>query len=512
MPAAVHCDHLTSVQSRPIRRLIAPILIVALGFCITCLYVLLEARRAVYERAGDAAASLAAAIESEVAHNIETLDLTLQAAIDNLRRPDIERMDPELRQLVLFDRSAAARHLGAILIIDESGKVRFDSRRQEVQPINLADRDYFHVHQHDSAAGLYISKPVESRLSGEWFVGLSRRLSHPDGRFAGVVVASLRLSYFHQLFKDVALGANGNITLGRTDGTILMRWPFKEEYVGLNLPNAKIFEHWKSSRAGRFETYAATDGVHRLFVYSQIVDLPLLVAIGQSTADIYADWNKFAILIGTMIALLSAMTILFSIYLVRELRLRRSAELHLAGLAITDGLTGLSNRRHFDSVLDTEWERAQRAALPIALLMIDADRFKQFNDVNGHQAGDDLLRLIARAISESAPNRRCCIARYGGDEFAVLLPGASAAQAQEMAESVRRRFAESCARNAVCGCALSIGIACDTPIVGSRYRDLLKYADMALYRAKKAGRDRIELEVSSLYNLTMGLRDNARAA
>ena len=149
---------------------------------------------------------------------------------DNLKYPDIDKIDPSLRQLVLFDRSATARHLGTILVVDENGDVRMDSRTITPPVLNLADRDYFIAHKNMNNIGTYVGHPNRASFSGQWFIGISRRLSHPDGSFAGVVVASLRLSFFEELFRSAALGPNGNITLARTDGTLIMRWPYNEKY------------------------------------------------------------------------------------------------------------------------------------------------------------------------------------------------------------------------------------------------------------------------------------------
>ena len=277
---------------RPTKRVIAPILLVVLCFCALCGYLLLEARRAAYERAADVAKGLVTAIEADIGRNIETLDLSLQAVVDGLALPEFDRFDPVVRNLILFDRSATARHLSKLYVIDKDGKVSLDSKTLTPSRNDLSDRDYFLVHKNNPDAGLFIGRPVVSRSSGERVMALSRRVSHADGSFAGVVVATLRLSYFEEMFKKISLGADGNVTLARGDGIVLMRWPAPEEYIGHDLSRAKLFEELGRERAGRFDTFSVSDGRQRLFVYSQIGDLPLVVTIGQSTADIYLQWNE----------------------------------------------------------------------------------------------------------------------------------------------------------------------------------------------------------------------------
>jgi len=147
----------------------------------------------------------------------------------------------------------------------------------------------------------------------------------------------------------------------------------------------------------------------------------------------------------------------------------------------------LRNRRKFDAEIDTEWRRAARARTPLALLMIDADHFKVYNDTNGHQAGDQVLVGIAICISDSVGRAGDCAARYGGEEFAVLLPGCNAPDALAVAEKIRLRvqqWSEDPAVNTV-----SIGVASLTPSVSMHWTLLLEAADKALYAAKAGGRN-----------------------
>jgi diguanylate cyclase (GGDEF)-like protein len=306
------------LMARPSIRLLVPVIALLLCFCGILAYVMADSRRATLDRAAEASTSLIAALSSDIARNVETLDLSLQAVVDNLKNPEIDKIDPSLRQLVLFDRSATARHLGTILVLDEAGNTRFDSRKLNFPPLNFADRDYFIVHKNNDAVGTFIGQPERARVSGQSFIGISRRLSHPDGSFAGVVVASLRLSYFQELFRSAAIGPNGNITLARTDGTLIMRWPYKEEYLGLNLSKSVLYSHLAHSRSGIFETDARTDGVHRLIAYNQIGDLPLVLGVGQTTDDIYSDWRRDALAVSILLGLLCLLAVVLTMYLARE--------------------------------------------------------------------------------------------------------------------------------------------------------------------------------------------------
>jgi hypothetical protein len=268
------------------RAVLLPIVVVMLCFCAICAHVLIDARRAAWERAGDVAENLQAAIEGDIVRNIETLDLSLRAVVDGLKHPNIEKIDPELRQLVLFDRSASARHLGAILVLDENGILRLDSRSTAVKPADLSDRDYFKAHRNGKSAVLYIGKPQSGVQHDQPFIGISRRLTNAHGSFSGVAAGSLRLTHLQEMFRSFSFGSDSRIALLHLDGTVVMRWPHGESYTGRNIRHAAIFKHLAKSKSGRFDSLAVSDGVHRLVVYRQIKDLPIVVAIGQSTHEV----------------------------------------------------------------------------------------------------------------------------------------------------------------------------------------------------------------------------------
>jgi len=175
-----------------------------------------------------------------------------------------------------------------------------------------------------------------------------------------------------------------------------------------------------------------------------------------------------------------------------ELESSRHAE-----LARIDPLTGLANRRRFDRALEEEWSRARRLGYPLALLMIDIDAFKAYNDALGHQAGDACLRRVAAAVAAWARRPGDLAARYGGEELVLLLPGTGPAEAVNVAEEVRRQVRalhiEHPGSPVAPWVTVSVGCAAAVPAPGEAAEDLLGGADAALYRAKRAGRDRVEV-------------------
>jgi len=172
------------------------------------------------------------------------------------------------------------------------------------------------------------------------------------------------------------------------------------------------------------------------------------------------------------------------------------ANARLERLSASDGLTGLANRRHFDIRLEREWKRALRVKHPLALILLDVDYFKPYNDTYGHQSGDDCLRQVAGLLTRAAHRSDDLAARYGGEEFALILPNTDLAGALHVAEQLRTdvealRLPHR-ASSASKWVTLSLGVAAMVPALGMTSGELIALADQALYRAKQSGRNRAQ--------------------
>ncbi len=171
--------------------------------------------------------------------------------------------------------------------------------------------------------------------------------------------------------------------------------------------------------------------------------------------------------------------------------LRTQQNLH--ELSLRDPLTGAYNRRHLSEVFERELSRARRQQQPVGVLMLDVDHFKQFNDTHGHETGDEVLRLVARSILTTIRGEDV-LCRYGGEEFALILPGAPIEAVLSRAESIRDNVRQQSAMfhgGRAGQVTLSIGIAM-FPTDSMQQAQLLAHADQALYQAKHNGRDRVE--------------------
>jgi diguanylate cyclase (GGDEF)-like protein len=187
---------------------------------------------------------------------------------------------------------------------------------------------------------------------------------------------------------------------------------------------------------------------------------------------------------------------------VRDITARKQMELELQAanqklelLANLDGLTQIANRRRFDSYLNLEWQRHQRERSPLALILIDIDYFKRYNDSNGHQGGDDCIIRVAQEIAKIPQRPTDLVARYGGEEFVVILSNTNTEGALMVADSIQTAIASLAIPHENSDISelvtLSMGIASLIPSVEESAENLIMYADQSLYMAKKQGRNRV---------------------
>ncbi|MBV8651832.1 MAG: PAS domain S-box protein, partial [Alphaproteobacteria bacterium] len=312
---------------RTITLLVAGAASVAVGVAALTAGILWDAHRLVWEHAVRSSQNLGVAFEQAIKRNIQIYDLSLQAAIEALKQPALWSMTPEERNLLLFDRAATAEHLGGMYVLDETGEIVFDSRSSVARRGNFGDRDFFAYLRGHRDAGLYISHPFFARFDRKWSIAIARRLEHPDGSFAGVVVGSLRLSFFQDMFDAVDPGEDSGIALARTDDwTLLVRKPFNESEIGMDLSGGSLSRHFVTATTGVYEDVSLVDGMARLFIYRKVGDLPLVVTVLLSEDAVFAEWRHKAFSAGLAVSGLTALAGLLGWRFLVELQRRSAAE------------------------------------------------------------------------------------------------------------------------------------------------------------------------------------------
>ncbi len=445
-----------------------------------------------WKSAGAFARNVEALISLDIARNIDLYDRSLKAAAEEFSHSAVSALPAKSRTKTLFDWANDESGFASISVFDKTGALVANSRDERPAFHSAANQDYFKVHLDQAAPrSLYIGRPSKGYLQDDvWTIVLSRRLEDADGGFAGAAVGAVKLSYFTNLFNAVDMPAGSNITLVRSDGTLLMRAPLV--MIGDNLNESEVYRNMVRLQSGEMTNLSSVDGVNRLYHFGYIDHLPIMLIVGIPGRHFLAAWRIISIALG--FAVLSIFILMLAVALGRELRRRTLAERELLVLATTDGMTGLANRRHFDEVLEREWVRAAREGTSVALIMVDNDFFKAYNDNYGHLQGDEALKAVSGLMRRVVRRPADLIARLGGEEFAVLLPGTDLTGALHVAETLRQAvsaLAWDHVRSPFRHLTVSVGVAACRPAADRQGLSLVEAADTALYQAKELGRNRV---------------------
>ncbi|NUT80949.1 MULTISPECIES: sensor domain-containing diguanylate cyclase [Pseudomonas] len=481
-----------SIRSEWVLVLASSLVVIAILSIVT--FLLIREHAAAQQAATRAATNIVQLIDADVLRNVELYDLSLQGLVSAAKREDLKDVSPAIRHLALFDRATAAPYKGDILLLDKRGDVIADSASITPRIGNYADREYFQSHVQDPNPGMMISRPFRSRSHAQdWRISFSYRLSDERGEFMGVAEAAMRLNYFNQLFKSLNIGHGGTVNLVSRDGILLAQEPpLADDLTGQDFSHRPNFMRILREGNGSFTSVSGQDQTPRLYTFSQVGNLPLIVVVALSSQEVFASWRRTALLVSGATGALCIGLLWLTWLLRRELRRRHAAERELAQRASVDSLTGLANRRTLDETLQQEWMRAQRSGQPLSVMMIDADHFKAFNDRLGHQRGDEALRTLAQLISKHVRRPADLAARYGGEEFSVVLPETTTAGAFTMAQNIREAVERlPPVREGEAPMTVSIGIATWAQGPYGDLEQLMFAADKALYQAKASGRNRV---------------------
>jgi diguanylate cyclase (GGDEF)-like protein len=433
----------------------------------------------------NAVAQHAAAMFRNVETDLRTIDLWLRThpGIDPLK-------DPAFIALVA-EMSRASRALIELRLVDRDGRLHTLPSAPGQAPIYVGDRDY--VDAHASRAGerrLFVGAPVANRIDGHWVLPMSWQLHANDGRYV-IASASVRLDALFRIHDRLRYQPDGTISLVRNDGVVLSRTPFDPRLMGRDVRQLQNFDRDVTTANGSFTSKGLlTDRVPRMGTFERLDEVPVVVVVSRSVADVTEAFElRRRVILGTSL-LLSAGIVAFTAFLHRSQRALRRAQDDLQRLATTDELTGAANRRAFSAMAEREFLRARRFNRPFTLLALDIDHFKVVNDHHGHAVGDRVLQSCCvrwnRLLREQD-----VLGRLGGEEFAVLLPETPRAEALAVADRLRASVASGHIVDGV-RVTVSIGLA-DLGPADVVWADTLERADQALYAAKHAGRNRVEV-------------------
>ena len=389
-----------------------------------------------------------------------------------------------------------------IYIADQFGDVSW-TQGNEDKRFSVSDRAYFQNHRSNPDSGLIISPVVSGRATPAYNFHVSRRLNNPDGSFAGVVIATVNPNAFEEYVRNLGSSpAAPTVSLyGTLDHKLRFRIPVPASSQWDQAIDSPMWALLQQANDGHFKSTSPIDGVERNLYFTKVADYPLVTLSGFSDASLSAEafersrWTIFgSIALASFIVLLALSA---SIAIVRGARLASAkSELdslyrEMERLAMTDSLTGLPGRTMFMDRLAQAVALSRRDHKFVGVLFLDLDGFKLVNDRFGHDAGDQVLKTVAR-LWEGCVREADTIARLSGDEFAVILGGLEVSDdalpiAQKLIDAIGQPVLM--ADGEKCQVGVSVGISV-YPRNALHINSLLTAADNAMYASKASGKNR----------------------
>lgn len=448
------------------------------------------------EQTDTVSSNTAHAMAEQAETALQTADTVVAALVKQVEE---EGVGPEALTRLYRLMTSLAEALPAIHemgIVDSHGDAIAKSLKPNPHGLNYAEREYFRYHTTHADRRPFVGTRIQSKIDGTYSITMTRRINNPDGTFGGLAVTSISLDFFQQLFNRVQARSGGVVSLVADDGTILARSPPVGSDVKENSSLGNVRRQPNNVHSTRSLSYqSGIDGVRRRGSYEHLVRFPVSTLVSQSEWDIQRSWRTelmtHAVILGCVITVLLVLG-----------RQAINASRMLARQAMYDGLTGLPNRRAFDETIDREIRRMARSSQPISVILIDIDHFKSYNDCFGHLAGDECLRMFAQTIEGCLRRSGEFAARFGGEEFAVLLPGSDTESALALVETMRLAVHSIAIKHVHSPSGVvtfSAGIASVMPApTGDSPQNLVGIADAALYAAKAAGRNTVQVGAALL--------------
>lgn len=435
--------------------------------------------------------SLISFVEMDLKRALTGLD-QLFIGLDNYLSayPSLDKVDqPKTRRI--FDNLILKNdYLTALMVIDTNGQVRYWNNN--LQKPNIRQRSYVNVHISGQQEGLYIDLPQASLLNkGQWIFGISKAVRKTDGSLDKILAAIIDLKYFYRQYRSLIEESGTTLTIASPDGHIYTRIPDHEQYAGQQLTDASAAQLLPGGTTKKL-FHIEIDGQPQLIAAQKLNSYPLIITLAKKETAILTPWERSAwsflsLAIGISVAVLF---LTYRTVLSRKKQMEVLAELQKQSL--TDPLTKLSNRRYVLEQSQREIKKAIRNKSPLSLILLDLDRFKEFNDIYGHQAGDNALEEIARRLTETC-RESDIISRFDGEQFLLLLPSTDMDGAMHSAKKIWKTIGEE-AFNTPQG-EIQLTVSCGVTQWGNDETDLngpLRRAELAMQQVKKQGRNNIK--------------------
>lgn len=431
-------------------------------------------------------------VEREFHRDLDVHAQTLQTLANVINGPTTPTLTQQVLQELVQGHAAGSVQSGTLVVTDAKGQLLADLNHAGESSSDLSMREYFTAPR-DNPSRFFLSHPFMPSYPGSSpSTALSRAVLDENGQFAGVVAAIKELQHLESFVRGLDLGKRGVVSIRLLDGTSLAQWPPQPSRAGSDEPST--FHDFVDSGSNEYFRQQSNGSDAYWRGYRRIGDYPAVVSVELCREAIFQTWTSRTWITSGLLLAINATTLFFAYRLTRHLHRRDATESRLQTAATTDPLTGLHNRRWFDDKAAREWQHRRRSDSDLAVLMMDIDQFKAYNDHYGHQRGDLALINVAHLIGQGCRREEDGAARYGGEEFVVILPGCNTDAARQVAEAIRHSIEDAAlphdySQHRVV--TVSVGVASTSDTDADDIKALIAAADANLYRAKEAGRNRV---------------------
>ena len=449
-------------------------------------------KKLVFKENETAMAGILGSVEADIKRAIFGLDQVFHGLKNYLAICDQSgpRNQPEMRR-ILDDLVAHNTYLVGLNIVDPNGDV-IHGNGDFVRP-NLKQQHYFSVHTSEMTTAIYVGPPQQSLIfDDQWTTGISKASRHPDGSLEQVLLGIIDLTYFFYSYGELITEPGYSLTILSPEGLVYSRIPDHSSTVGRQYPeftadgdlSARTRQHGLAYLQG-------SDGGSEAVMFKQLEELPLVIRVARSEAAMLAPWRETARIL-TVLGVVTCLALLyFAVFAINAQKKQQATMEVLRIQSSTDELTRLSNRRYFLEEAQLETKKAMRSNLPLSLIMIDLDHFKEINDQFGHHTGDMVLRECADLLKKSC-RETDLVGRFGGEEFVLLLPATDQQGALSIAEKIRQKIADHPFHHHQQQLNITASLGVTLVHRGQDgFDNALKRADSFLYAAKRAGRNTI---------------------
>jgi diguanylate cyclase (GGDEF)-like protein len=437
--------------------------------------------------------NIAATLHEHAMRTFGEADTRLRVAITEIERRGLAPAARHERELhdILVAATVDSPLAGSAGVMSPDGFIRASAYSYPMMPVDGRDRDYYRWLSSHSGHGMYISRSVQSRLSGRWVIPVARRVDNPDGTLRMIANFGTYMSYFDQFYRSLKLGDSSRLVLLRRDGWAIMETPLTTGVLDQDLSRIQPFRMLDKEPVGSYETdRSVVDGTARVAGYASLPGSPVVAVASIGRAEVLQPWVTRS----WQFAGLGALSMVLLLALLRFLWLKL-AELEATQESLfeaihVDPLTRLPSRRALMEHIEHALVLAQHNRSVTAVVLVDVDNFSTLNDSLGHEHGDHVLMQIAERLQDCLEPTDM-LARMGGDEFAIVMEDVDrlALNVKGLAERIRAALERAVP---VDGRKLyltaSMGIAL-SPQDGQDFQTLVRNADTALYRVKAAGRN-----------------------